>query len=465
MPGPQLKGGGHGGQRYMQEQSNYLAMVAGFAKVCGACARCTEIIESKKAMGKYRPMKVPAKCAGCGAKNVTQAYATYCAACSGTRRICMRCGDAKKTGPARERSAEETAVANEVAALQAKLKEGGLKEREYRTVVRKLERALEAKRTVAKAVRERAVVSEPTEAEASSGSDLTDSDDDGKPIGKPSFTRASKAAQNAAEACAGAAPGVEAAPAVAPLTFVADQPPLDFSFGFASLGLSELPAKLPAPPLLGEPPFGPQPLGMSPPGASSKPSAPPAAVPAAVPANSAAAVPAAAAAVLVEAAPAAAATRAPMILEELSSVAAVDAAFGAVWQLLLPLVTPAHAEKAEEAFDAIGAALKESEADRMSDAAAAATDQFVREVEAAEESHTQAIGALVMLREALRWRASIVASTASGVGQGGEGTLAPAEAAALAAAEAAARLVHQLVTMAKAWAVFNTRRWQDGKMV
>mmetsp|Transcript_37153 Transcript_37153/g.74237 ORF Transcript_37153/g.74237 Transcript_37153/m.74237 type:complete len:234 (-) Transcript_37153:260-961(-) len=145
MPGPQLKGGGHGGIRYMQERSNYEASIAAIPKTNGVCSRCSDIIEAKKVTGRYRPIKHPAKCAACGQKNVFQAYCTYCSACASSKRVCMRCGDARPA--AREKTEQD----EEVARLQAKLDQGGLREREVRSLLRKLEAAKVAKRARVKA--------------------------------------------------------------------------------------------------------------------------------------------------------------------------------------------------------------------------------------------------------------------------------------------------------------------------
>ena len=125
-----------------------MARVGGIARTNGVCGRCADLIENKKQTGKYRPMKQPAKCAGCGQKSVFQAYCTYCSACANTRRVCMRCGDVRQE--ARPRSDHDT----EVAQLQAKLDQGGLREREVRSTLRKLEAAQQAARAHAKARRE-----------------------------------------------------------------------------------------------------------------------------------------------------------------------------------------------------------------------------------------------------------------------------------------------------------------------
>ena len=131
----------------MQEAANYASRIAD-CKVEGLCGRCTDIVQSKKSGGKYRPMKQPAKCAACGQKTVFQAYCTYCQACANCKRVCMRCGDKRAVPKAR---AEQD---NMVAMLQAQLEAGGHSERERRTLLRKIEKAKEVRREVAKQVRE-----------------------------------------------------------------------------------------------------------------------------------------------------------------------------------------------------------------------------------------------------------------------------------------------------------------------
>ena len=43
--------------------------------------RCAEVIEWKKAYGKYKPLKTPAKCTGCHARIIMSAYHQLCEGC------------------------------------------------------------------------------------------------------------------------------------------------------------------------------------------------------------------------------------------------------------------------------------------------------------------------------------------------------------------------------------------------
>ena len=46
----------------------------------GMCKKCTEVIEWKKSYGKYKPLKQPAKCCGCGKRAVDLPYCQLCEA-------------------------------------------------------------------------------------------------------------------------------------------------------------------------------------------------------------------------------------------------------------------------------------------------------------------------------------------------------------------------------------------------
>ena len=149
-----------------------------------------------------------------------------------------------------------------------------------------------------------------------------------------------------------------------------------------------------------------------------------------------------------------------VIPELMKDAATVDAAFAGAWGALLQVVSPAHVSGAEEAFDALSNALGESAADKMSDAVAATvaeaaatrSAQLKSSAEDGTNDKHEAVTTLAMLREALRWRANGSSRTGDGYMEGQD--------AAEAAAEAAARVLHQLLTISRSWGSLN--RWVGG---
>ena len=57
----------------------------------GLCDHCTEILEWKKKIGKYKPLSQPKKCIHCTLKKVTNSYHVVCNECSVARKICAKC--------------------------------------------------------------------------------------------------------------------------------------------------------------------------------------------------------------------------------------------------------------------------------------------------------------------------------------------------------------------------------------
>ena len=53
--------------------------------------RCAEVIEWKKAYGKYKPLKTPAKCTGCHARIIMSAYHQLCEGCLRNKNACPKC--------------------------------------------------------------------------------------------------------------------------------------------------------------------------------------------------------------------------------------------------------------------------------------------------------------------------------------------------------------------------------------
>ena len=122
----------------------------------------------------------------------------------------------------------------------------------------------------------------------------------------------------------------------------------------------------------------------------------------------------------------------------------VDAAFEAVWDAILPaVILPEHCEKAEAAFDTVCTAVPDAAADRMSDAVAESA------------AGGEAAVALATLREILRWRSRFQ----NGDSQEESGDVEAVQ-AALVAAESAARVLHQLLTMSRSWALLS--KWSAG---
>jgi hypothetical protein len=421
MPaGPQLKGGGHGGLRYMQEAERYASRIAG-CKTEGLCANCTDIVEYKKKSGKYRPMKQPAKCAACGQKTVHQAYATFCQPCAQSKCVCMRCGG-KRAAP-KPRSAQD----NLVQELQAQLDAGGHNERQRRTLLRKIEKAKGLRREIAKQVRE-------ANAAGLTAADYpSDDEEDGKAEG-----------DEVEGELAQAAPAAEAprptellpqlqfdANAKQEFSFGSGNAKQDFSFGSSN-------------------PFvAPPALAAAPPGVAVAVASDMAAM-----SLSAAAPPqSSAAAGAVESATAA--TK-PLVFAELCTAAAVDNAFDGAWAHILSAVDcTTHVARADAAFDAVCSAVSEAAADRMSDSIAAS-------------GTSEAELCLETMREVLRWRAAQIASSAEGapvdVSEEAGASASRAGDAAAAAAEDVARLLHQLFSISRAWPTLAPK-WVDGRKV
>ena len=58
----------------------------------GLCRRCHDKIEWRKKYRKYKPLKRPKTCHGCGLRNVRAAYHTLCSSCASERKVCPFCG-------------------------------------------------------------------------------------------------------------------------------------------------------------------------------------------------------------------------------------------------------------------------------------------------------------------------------------------------------------------------------------
>ena len=56
------------------DKHNTLRKLVAALPNAGVCDKCHKQIEWKKQYGKYKPLKVPGKCTGCGERNVEHAY-------------------------------------------------------------------------------------------------------------------------------------------------------------------------------------------------------------------------------------------------------------------------------------------------------------------------------------------------------------------------------------------------------
>ena len=57
----------------------------------GCCKKCADVLEWKKAYGKYKPLKTPAKCVGCHARVIMMAYHQLCEGCLRDKNACPKC--------------------------------------------------------------------------------------------------------------------------------------------------------------------------------------------------------------------------------------------------------------------------------------------------------------------------------------------------------------------------------------
>ena len=116
----------------------------------GVCDKCHKQIEWKKQYGKYRPLKQPAKCVGCGERNVSDAYHALCRPCAVSRGVCAKCQTA---APLHQKQAdgvhprERLPDASELAEMS---------ERERRTALRKVAKAKKERKEAEKAARDAA---------------------------------------------------------------------------------------------------------------------------------------------------------------------------------------------------------------------------------------------------------------------------------------------------------------------
>lgn len=63
------------------------------------CPRCKDILEWKIKYKKYKPLKAAKNCNKCHTKSIKEAYHTVCQQCSGSLKICPKCGVARDEWP------------------------------------------------------------------------------------------------------------------------------------------------------------------------------------------------------------------------------------------------------------------------------------------------------------------------------------------------------------------------------
>lgn len=97
----------------------------------GVCKKCAEVIDWKKRYGKYKTLKHPSKCLGCGQKNCFLAYHQLCRGCADKRRVCAKC-----------MSESASSMHSQGGVTQEEIDDllGSLNERQRRSALRKFER-------------------------------------------------------------------------------------------------------------------------------------------------------------------------------------------------------------------------------------------------------------------------------------------------------------------------------------
>ena len=187
----------------------------------GVCATCHEIIEWKKKYGKYKPLKVPGKCVGCGSSTVVDAYHNICQQCAAATGACAKCQTGKAVAEktlADERPNERMPDAGELAEMN---------ERQRRSALRKVEKAKKERKAAEKEAR---VAAEEAANGGASASSATlrdcddyaddamddDDDDDDEPPQPQSRNLFTDAAANARRRAAMLAKGMAEPPKQAP---------------------------------------------------------------------------------------------------------------------------------------------------------------------------------------------------------------------------------------------------------
>lgn len=92
------------------------------------CAKCLDVINWRKRMGKYKPLTVPKRCISCSEKTVKGAYHVLCQPCTVLKKCCAKCQLVVE-------AVETEGSNNDV----KKFDTNGMSERIRRTFMRKLE--------------------------------------------------------------------------------------------------------------------------------------------------------------------------------------------------------------------------------------------------------------------------------------------------------------------------------------
>ncbi|KAJ2078834.1 hypothetical protein H4R24_004193 [Coemansia sp. RSA 988] len=104
--------------------------------VDGLCRRCTDQIQWRKQYRKYKPLTAPRKCVGCELKKVRKAYHVLCDDCARDKGVCAKCAEKAEIIDEGPKTSQETA--KEKQTVEQRL--AGMRERQRRTYLRKLER-------------------------------------------------------------------------------------------------------------------------------------------------------------------------------------------------------------------------------------------------------------------------------------------------------------------------------------
>ncbi|KAJ1735782.1 hypothetical protein LPJ61_000379 [Coemansia biformis] len=105
--------------------------------VDGLCRRCTDQINWRKQYRKYKQLTVAKKCVSCQLKKVKKAYHVLCDDCARAKDVCAKCAEKAEIIADSSAAAQQDSAAAE---QELALKLEGVRERERRTYLRKLER-------------------------------------------------------------------------------------------------------------------------------------------------------------------------------------------------------------------------------------------------------------------------------------------------------------------------------------
>ncbi|KAI8321282.1 hypothetical protein GQ54DRAFT_304890 [Martensiomyces pterosporus] len=105
--------------------------------VDGLCQRCTDVVLWRKQYRKYKQLTAAKKCVSCQLKKVKKAYHVLCDDCAADKGVCAKCMEkAQIVEGHKPKTSQE--VLKEEQDLEQKL--AGMRERQRRSYLRKLER-------------------------------------------------------------------------------------------------------------------------------------------------------------------------------------------------------------------------------------------------------------------------------------------------------------------------------------